>query len=125
MDIYLEQILVTLLVATVMGVIAWIVRRISIKTKVEVRVNKLEERVGKTEAGAYVIEALLDKTVLATKAIEQTQADLKWIREGFPVLFRGVMALLQAARDGKTNGEVEEALKEVNRFLTQSSGENR
>lgn len=123
MDIYLGQVLVTLLVAAVTGIILWIVRRFSLKTKVEVRVNKLEERVAKTEKAAYEIETLLDKTVLATKSIEETQVALRWIREGFPVLFRGVMALLQAAKDGKINGEAEEVLKEVNRFLTQNSGE--
>lgn len=39
------------------------------------------------------------------------------IEEGQKVVFKSLLALLIAQRDGKTNGECEEALHDLNEFL--------
>lgn len=62
------------------------------------------------------INALVRRAGVQTRT-DRTELDIEEMKNGQKVVFKSLLALLIAQRDGKTNGECEDALRELNEFL--------
>lgn len=62
------------------------------------------------------INAVVRRVGVQTRA-DRNDEKIDRIEEGQKVVFKSLLALLIAQRDGKTNGECEEALRDLNKFL--------
>ena len=63
-----------------------------------------------------LINALVRRAGVQTRS-DRTEQKIDDIEEGQKVVFKALLALLIAQRDGKTNGECEDALRGLNEFL--------
>lgn len=80
--------------ALVAGGIAFIKRKVSVKSKMELRVNKLEK---------------------------QQKHTAEYLSDFCPVMIRGIRAILKNLLQGEKNGVVKKALEELEGFMDEKS----
>ena len=69
-----------------------------------------------TAAIMIFINAMVRRVGVQTRA-DRTEQEVAELKRGQRVIFKSLLALLLATKDGKTNGECEDALKDLNKFL--------
>lgn len=63
-----------------------------------------------------IVNAVVHRVNIQTRT-DRLDKDIEELKEGQKVIFKALIAVLIAQRDGKTNGECKEALRALNEFL--------
>lgn len=90
---FLKVVIGVVMTAVVGGIVVFVKKRVSIKSKAEQEVD-----VVKTE-------------------LECAKGDVNELKKAVPVIMQCLLALLMAAKDGKVNGECDKALDSLNMYL--------
>ena len=92
------------------GLVRWILRRFSLKTKTEEAVGDLCVRV-------RLLEETLEQQKIDAALVRELKVTVDEVNAGMRPLVKSVFGLLLKAKEGKVNGEIEDALKDVRDYL--------
>lgn len=97
-------------VTILVGIGRWLFRRYSLKSKTDEEVAALKERVEALETQNVALEEYRALVMGLKESVD------RW-HEAMPPVMKSVFALLLKAQDGKVNGEIDDALKDVKKYL--------
>ena len=96
--------------AAVAGAARAVARKVSLKTLTAQEVDGLKTRIAE-------LEELREKESGNAELIKELAEKVDRINEAIPCLVKAVFALLVKAQSGNVNGEIDEALRDVKKYL--------
>jgi|GEM_PF-2293031 len=100
----------SVLTFALIGAIKWFLKRFSVKTKTDEAVTELREQVD-------ALKEQVENNRLVAEHANAMRAQVEEVHAAIKPMVKSVFGLLLKAKEGKVNGEIEDALKEVKNYL--------